>query len=323
MKTNSILLVAAFLAMTGSGMAHSQTPLISKPQPTASQTAPADVPSQYVLRHHSGLGTNHPFHGTVILAPKIPNVGPDEAAASDALREQGDAEMKKGNFSAARDDYDQALNIWPNCKPNLYAAAECAAAAADYPRSLGYYRRAIYTDNPFLYGTIPGDGFQENNLTRLMQFALVLDKAGQTAEALFIYNHAAYARDYQDSASRNGEPSLEVLFPEIVTERVLPDQVRYTPEHLQALADTALAREEMSFGSNKEARKHMLAAVKLYPDSAAVQYYLGEALADSYNFTAEYPAQDKLDMTAAYKKAIKLGDDKTAAAAKERLSMYP
>ena len=44
-------------------------------------------------------------------------------------------------------------------------------------------------------------------------------------------------------------------------------QVRYTPQRLTALADTALSYAETSFGSNKEALVHMQEAVKLYPSS--------------------------------------------------------
>jgi tetratricopeptide (TPR) repeat protein len=84
--------------------------------------------------------------------------------------------------------------------------------------------------------------------------------------------------------------------------------VQYTPEHLQALADTALAHEEKGFGLNKEAIAHMNEAVKLYPDSAVTHYYLGEA------FPSRTPEQK-----AAYQKAAELGDDRTVAAAKERL----
>ena len=97
----------------------------------------------------------------------------------------------------------------------------------------------------------------------------------------------------------------------------------YTPGHLQALADTVLAYQQGGFWSAEKIVAQTQAAAKLYPDSAVIQYYLGEALAGTYYHTVEHPAQDKVAMTAAYKKAVELGDDKTVAAAKERLSMYP
>ncbi len=54
---------------------------------------------------------------------------------------------------------------------------------------------------------------------------------------------------------------------------------------------------------------HMQEAVKLYPDSAVTHYYLGEA------FPTRTPEQK-----AAYQKAAELGDERTVAAAKERLT---
>ncbi len=144
-----------------------------------------------------------------------------------------------------------------------------------------------------------------------MNFALLLNQLGQTDEAVFVYNHAVYALDYQGSDDNSGKPTLKVLLPEIVAADPAPDQLQYMSERLQALADTALAHEETGFGSNKEAVAHMQEAVKLFPESPVTNYYLGEI---------QSRAGGNAEAKAAYQKAAKLGDARTVAAAKERLS---
>ena len=221
-----------------------------------------------------------------------------------ALAERGDASIKHLAWKEAKQEYQQALDLLPDSKPALYGLAKYSQNDGETAKAIEYYRKAIYSTNP------ADKGFGETNTSRLMEFALLLNKTGQIDEALSVYNHAATALDYQDSDTRNGEPHLKVLLPEIVRERVQADQVRYTPERLQASANTALAYEEMAFGSNKEALSHMQEAVKLYPDSPVTHYYLGEAL----------PSGSPREK-AAYKKASELGDGETKAAAKERLKV--
>ncbi len=163
-----------------------------------------------------------------------------------------------------------------------------------------------------------------------MQFALLLNKTGRSNEAMSVYNRAASALDYQDSQSNGGKPHLKVLFPEIVTGDPLPNQVQYTPARLQALVDVALAFKQNGFWSYKEIKAHAQEAARLYPDSAAVQYYVGDALSGSYYAVLDSPAKDKAAARAAYEedkkavavayqKAADLGDVATTAAAKEQL----
>jgi tetratricopeptide (TPR) repeat protein len=221
-----------------------------------------------------------------------------------SLIKEGDSSLQHSNWKVAQQEYQEALDLWPRGWDALYGLAKCSIAAGDTAKAIEYYRKAVYSTNP------TDKGFGETNTTRLMEFALLLNKAGQTAEALFVYNHAAYALDYEDSENHGGKPFLKVLLPEVALEPTSPEQVQYTPERLQALADTALAHEEMGFGSEKEAMAHMKEAVTLYPTSAVTYYYLGEA------FPSRTPEQK-----AAYQKAAELGDEQTAAAAKERLAV--
>ena len=265
------------------------------------------------------------------LAPKsgtLARLRPMDPEVSQALGDSfnfsraGDKARGLGNWAEANDDYHDALSIIPTNQQALSGIAVCAEQAGDVLNAIRYYRQDIYSHDS-RYGTVPGDGFQDNDINHLMHFALLLNRTGQTDEAVFIYNRAASLTNYQDGDRQKSNQNVNVLLPELTADLEDAHQVRYTPQRLTALADTALSYAETSFGSNKEALVHMQEAVKLYPSSPVVQYYLGEALAGSYYHTSQHPAQDKVDMTVAYKKAITLGDDQTIAAAKERLSMYP
>jgi len=233
-----------------------------------------------------------------------------EAAAEDeafTIVKAGDDLAKSGQWQGAQSQYQQALDVSPKYgsahRLALYGLIACCQATGDTVGGLAYSRQAIYRG-----GSTTG-GFYENDTKKLMQFALLLNKAGQAAEAVSVYNHAAYALDYQDSQYSGGKPHLKALLPELVAERTLPTQERYTPERLQALAETAVAHEEMAFGSNKEALAHLREAAKFYPDSPVTNYYLGEGLLRTNDPGAK----------AAYQKAAQLGDDQTIAAANERI----
>ncbi len=230
---------------------------------------------------------------------------------------------KNSNWTNAQSQYQQALELRPKNEQALYGLATCSLATGDIAKAIDYNRQAIYHDGS------ASDGFYENNVEKLMQFALLLNRTGQAAEAVSVYNHAASLLDYQDSQYNGGKPHLKVLLPEIAAMPSLPSQVQYTPERLQALADTALSRGGNDY---KQARIHIEEAVALYPDSAAVQYYLGEVLSNSYYVFLDSPLsekkatwaayqEDKKATAAAYKKAVELGDDATVAAAKERIAV--
>jgi tetratricopeptide (TPR) repeat protein len=225
-----------------------------------------------------------------------------------ALVKSGDEAAKVGDWTVAQNSYQQALEVSPayglGYHLSLYGLIAYCRATGDTTKGLEYSRLAIYH-----HGSA-AEGFFENDTARLMQYALLLNKTGQSAEAMSAYNRAAHLLDYEDSQYHGGQPTLKVLLPEVAIEPNSPEQVQYTPERLQALADTALAHEEMGLEHSKEAIAHAREAVTLYPTSAVTHYYLGEA------FPSRTPEQK-----AAYQKAAELGDERTAAAAKERLAV--
>ena len=238
----------------------------------------------------------------------LPDIDEEETlnqVTSLTLTKQGDDSARHLLWKKAGHEYSQALSLWPGNKAALYGLAKCSQATGDKAKAVAYYRKAIYSN------TSTDSGFGEGNVGRLMEYAILLASAGQEAEALLVYNHAAYSLDYRDSESQGGKPKLAVLLPELTPEPTLPDQVRYTPERLQALAEVAIAHEVAAFGSNKEAIAHMQEAVRLYPNSPVTNYYLGEV---------QFRAGGSAEAKAAYQKAARMGDDQVAAAAKVRLA---
>ena len=221
----------------------------------------------------------------------------------------GDAFAQSGDWQNAQSQYQQALDISPQRglghQLALYGLIAYCRANGDTTKGMDYSRQAIY------HKGLATEGFYENDTEKLMQFALLLNKTGQSMEAVQVYNHAASALDYQDSQYNEGRPHLKVILPEVVMERTSPAQVQYTPEHLQALADTAIAYKEVGFTPDQEILGRMQEAVKLYPDSPVTHYYRGEIIS----------AKDTAGAKAEFQKAAELGDEATAAAAKERLKV--
>ncbi len=232
----------------------------------------------------------------------------EKDAASDQAVSDGEAFFKAGNTQLAIDTYKTALDISPSNGLAYWRLAEAYTAT-------GKLDKASRTFHKFLvegFGPGNGNGGVVDTADEWAEYALVLVKTGQPAEAIQRYNHAAYLLDYEINGPTKGQPKLKVLLPELALEPTSPEQVPYTPERLQALADTALAYEEKGFGISKEAIAHMQEAVTLYPDSAVTHYYLGEA----------FPSRST-EQKVAYQKAAELGDEATVAAAKERLAVLP
>ena len=221
-----------------------------------------------------------------------------------ALSKQGDAAVKGGNWAQAQTYYQQALDVWPDNSTALYGLGKCADAAGDTASAISYYRTATLSDNsPHTKWNT-----QTNDVTRLMEFVLLLSKAGQQQEALAVYNRAAHLLNYRDADTNEGKPHLKVLLPEFGVD---PNAAVYTPQRLQAMARVAISIEEGDFGS-KDALPQVKEAVRLYPDSPISYFYLGEQL----------KLMQKKGAKEAYAKAAALGDDKIVAAAQEELKVY-
>ncbi len=224
------------------------------------------------------------------------------------LAKAGDEAAGRGDWPQATTSYQQALDLWPDNSTALYGLGKAADAAGDTAKAIGYYRRVIYTNDPNRHGTVVGDGFDTNDVVRLMEFALLLSKAGQEPEALAVYRRAAHLLNYQDADTNGGKPYLKVLLPEFGTD---PNAAAYTPQRLQAMARVAISIEKGAHGS-KDALPQAQEAVRLYPASPITYFYLGEQLS----------LMQKKEAKAAYQKAAALGDDQVVAAAHEELKVY-
>lgn len=216
-----------------------------------------------------------------------------------ALAKQGDAAAKGSNWAGAQTYYQQALDLWPDNSLALYGLGRCADAAGDTARAVSYYRMATYADNSphTKYNT------QTNDVTRLMEFVLLLNRAGQEPEARAVYHRAAHLLNYRDADTNGGKPYLKILLPEFDNR---PNAIPYTPQRLQAMVRVAISIEAGAFGG-KDALPQVQEAVRLYPDSPITYFYLGEQL----------HLMQKKEAKAAYAKAAALGDEEIGAAAQE------
>lgn len=231
------------------------------------------------------------------------------AAASKKWREDiahGEALTQAGDLDAAIDAFQQMIASKPDDGLAYRRLAEAYVADGKLPQASQALHKLL------VEGFGPGISVGAGGADVWAEYALVLAKTNQPVEAAQMYNHAAYLLDYEDSDSHGGQPTLKVLLPELAIKPTSPEQVSYTLEHLQALADTVLAHEEMGLEHGQEAVAHAREAVTLYPESAVTHYYLGDVI------PLRTPEQK-----AAYQKAAELGDARTAAAAKERLAVLP
>ena len=216
--------------------------------------------------------------------------------------------MRAGDLDGAVDFFQHVLTYMPDDGLAYRRMAESYAADGRMSEASRAFHKFL------IEGFGPGtNGGVSDTSDEWAEYAQVLVKTGQPAEAIRCYNHAASLLDYEDSQYHDGKPTLKVLLPELVAEHPLAAQVQYTPERLQALADTALAEEEAGFGSNKEAMAHMQEAVKLYPATPVTHYYLGEMLLRA-GVSNGHAAK------AAYAEAAQLGDEQVKAAATERMT---
>ena len=227
-----------------------------------------------------------------------PILGPEQKAfnlrssQSIQLSRDGDAAAKQGGWKTAASDYQAALSLWSGNPLALYGMAHCAGAQGNIAEELNNYRTAIY--NPAT--PLKEPTFREVNTDKLMEFALLLDQAGQVDEALRVYNHAVRGLNYD-----MGKPRLQVLLPEFGEG---PDQEAYTPRKLEAMAHLAIGVFQPGFND-----KELRLAVKMAPDSAAAHFYLGKELCGN-----AYEELDK-EAKAQLEEAIRMGDAQTVAAA--------
>lgn len=199
-----------------------------------------------------------------------------ESAKSARLQEdmaQGEALLKAGNLNAAVEAFQQILSNQPAYEPAYRPAyrglANCYLQMGDTQKALEAERGAVYVKGP----GDPVPVIVNTDASYLLQFASLLDKTGQTAEAITVYNHAATLLKYMDN-----RPSSVYLLPLIGTKQ---GQIAYTSSRLQALAQVGLGVSSQATQELTPAERmvHLREAARLYPNSPVVQSYLGDVLA--------------------------------------------
>ena len=137
------------------------------------QAAPGSGPSQKLPAPEAFTRQGGP---RVLSNPKSHDV-----SDSTNLTDEGRVFASHGSWRDAAACFQQALVLWPSNTEALYSLAACDRTQGDTSGELSCYRAAVYSDNP------ADHGFRENNVTRLMELALVLLKTDQRAEALKVY----------------------------------------------------------------------------------------------------------------------------------------
>ncbi len=220
-----------------------------------------------------------------------------------ALSKQGDAAAKGGDWARAQTYYQQALGVWPDNSTALYGLGKCADAAGDTASAVRYYRTATFSDNsPHTKWNT-----QTNDVARLMEFVLLLNKAGQEPEALAVYRRAAHLLNYQDADTNGGKPYLDVLLPEFGNS---PSEWAFTPQRMEAMAYVGHAYEREDF-DHKLAQVELQKAIDLAPDSPVPYFYRGRSIIRA--------AGHRREALEDFHTAAQLGDDNTKAAADKGL----
>ena len=207
------------------------------------------------------------FHGSIPWAPSAALI--EKSKKVQAAELSGQSLFVQGDINSAILAFQEALTYEPADITAYRGLANCYLQLGDTQKALEAERGAVY---------IKGSGdtqpvIVDTNTSDLLQLASLLDKTGQTAEAVTIYNHAAMSLKYIEN-----KPNDVYLLPLFGTEQ---GQIAYTPARLQALVQVGLGAFSLYTQGLKPAERvvHLREAARLYPDSPVVQSYLGDVLA--------------------------------------------
>jgi tetratricopeptide (TPR) repeat protein len=209
----------------------------------------------------------------------------------------GDAAWAKGDFAEA--DYRKTVAAWPEDSEALYGLGQCIARQGDAAIAAAYYRQGVYKS----YGLPPKLVLDESLSYRLMEYALLLQQAGEKDEALRIYQHAVGLLNFRD-----GKPNLKVPLPEFGA-RTHP-----TPAQFQAMALVGIA-VDLGWAASKRAIASLDQAAALAPDSP-IPYFYRAKHNSGYDDRTESARAD-------IQKAIHLGDPQTAEEAQQKMKSLP
>jgi tetratricopeptide (TPR) repeat protein len=166
--------------------------------------------------------------------------------AYDLVR-QAESSLYLGDAREAISECEQALSKNPHSADAYFVLAQACEKTNDPPRAIEAYRVYFYRLN------------REANADKWMRFVLLLDRTGQTKEALNVY---------QEGCQRS-EEEIKTNLPEL--------SGSYSHAKMQAAAHLVLYRYEKFYNRNvAAANEHLKQAVTLDPTLGPARYYMGK-----------------------------------------------
>ena len=222
---------------------------------------------------------------TRTYAPFSPALLETERKSQEALA-RGEAALKAGNLNDAISAFQEALSYEPDNGLAYQRLAEAQTATGDLTDAAASYRTVLYKWPGKSWG-----GSENGDPVVHMQFALLLLRLNQRAEALSVYQHG-YQLLQSEEAPTATTPVGGPLPPMLIS----PD---FTAAQLEAEANTLIAIHKYHWISQDLALADFQHVLRLQSDSAVPYFYLGQI----YKFQPGHGA----DAVKAFHKAAQLG----------------
>ena len=209
-----------------------------------------------------------------------------KAQRSQADLSRGEALMKSGDLDGAMDVFQQVLTCDSDFGLAYQRLAEAQTAAGKLNDAAASYRTVLYRQ--------PGKNWsdvQNGDPIIHMQFAQLLQRLNQRAEALTVYQHGYQLLQLEDAPTAT--TPAHGPFPPMLT------SLDFTPAQLEAAAVTVTAIHKFDWLGQNTALADFQHVVRLQPNSALAYYYMGQIYSGQPGHRAE---SDK-----ALRKAAQLG----------------
>lgn len=185
-----------------------------------------------------------------------------ERKSQEALA-RGEAALKAGSLDDAMSAFQEALSYEPDNGLAYQRLAEAQTAAGELTDAAASYRTVLYKWPGKNWG-----GSENGDPVVHMQFALLLLRLNQRAEALSVYQHGYQLLQSEEAPTATtpaGGPLPQML--------IAPD---FTAAQLEAEADTVIAIHKYYWISQDLALADFQHVLRLQPDSALPYFYLGQ-----------------------------------------------
>lgn len=194
--------------------------------------------------------------------------------------------MKAGDLDAAIHAFQQVLTYAPDIGLAYQRLAEAQTADGRLSDAAATYRAVLYH--------LPGKNWsdvQNGDPVIHMQFALLLQRLNQRAEALTVYQHGYQLLQLEEAPSATA-PAHGPLPPMLTSPN-------FTPTQLEAAAYSVIAVHKYHWVSQDLATADFQRVLSLQPDSAISYFYLGQIYKNQPGHST--------DAVTAFHKAAQLG----------------